>query len=91
MKPEVIAQSLPATATDAEIRQAAETAVKGQPVTYDSIRGLYQVWNDFHNGNESLPVETEELTLADILAYLPTWVEWETEYIAEQVKAELRE
>ena len=82
---ERIAESLPENPSTEDIYAACRAEVESRPVTSESLKGMYQCWNDWYNDGEGFPVDAESLTVKEFVTRLPSFVNTDVEVLVSDV------
>ena len=87
---EVISR-LSETPTYEGILSIATEVSDNEVLTSETIRGTFQVWNDYFNGNEGLPVDSDSITKKVLKEWIGCFIDLDADYLTERVIDELED
>ena len=89
---EHVINNLPAgPVTEGTIRLHCEVYIERQPVNDENIRGYFMAWNDYRSGCDTNEIDNDTMTLSEFRSWLPSFIEIDTDYLAEEVMDALEE
>ena len=88
---EQVLSQLPENPSYEVILAQATNVIENEVLTFENIRGELQVWNDWYNGNEGLPVDANCLTKKVLKEWMGTFINMDASYLATRVEEELED
>lgn len=86
---EVISRLPESNVTYDVIFHHATIVTNDEVLTDETIRGVFQTWNDFYNANEGISVSSNAITKRVLKNYIGTLIGMDASYLAQCVEDEL--